>query len=60
MALLQGSDQRIIMEIAPELASAVAGKRGKATVAGRFREQLRDLVARLEGYGLDCKYRYDQ
>ena len=45
--LLTTSRQGLVADLAPELA-AVSERRGKGTVAARFREQLRDLVQRLE------------
>lgn len=48
-ALVMGSEHRLVAALAPEL-SSVSEKRGKGTVAERFREELRDLVQRLEEY----------
>ena len=45
--LLTTSRQGLVADLAPELA-AVSERRGKGTVAARFREQLQDLVQRLE------------
>ena len=47
MALLQGSRAPLVAELGGEL-EAGAERRGSQTVGARFRDQLRDLMQRLD------------
>lgn len=47
MALLQGSHEPLVQALAREMASGQERK-GSQTVGARFREQLRDLIQRLD------------
>lgn len=46
--LLQGSQEPLVQALAGEMLRAQQDKKGSQTVGARFREQLRDLIQRLD------------
>ena len=53
VAMLEGSSEGLVAGLARELAAGQAG-RASSSVAARFREQLRDLIARLDRCACEC------
>lgn len=52
--LLERGGNQLVQQLAEDLAHEQTNRSASSTVGARFREQLRDLIARLDRYALNC------